>query len=236
MADAIETPKTERRVLAPENVEMRVVRAADGTPTQLEGYGAVFNKESVDFGNWVEVIAPGAFTNSLKTSDVRGLVNHDSNLLLGRTPKTLHLTEDDKGLRFTIDLPNTQTGRDTAESIDRGDITGCSFSFTTREDSWRQEEDGREIRTLVEIDTLYDVGPVTFPAYPDTEVATRSLEKAREQREEDEIRPESGQNTSEPDTTQADKNRRALAAAKARSKELAKLSVDEHVRRKLAEK
>ena len=224
MADATATPPTERRVLAPENVEMRVVRADDGTPTQLEGYAAVFGKESVDFGGWVEIIAPGAFANSLKTSDVRALVNHDSNLLLGRTPKTLRMSEDDKGLRFTVDLPNTQTARDTAESIDRGDITGCSFAFTTKEDSWRQEDD-REVRTLVEVDTLFDVGPVVYPAYPDTSVAARSLEKVREERD-----------VPQPDPDQSEQNRAALAAARAKTKELAQLSVDAHIRRKRNQK
>ena len=168
----------EVRVLSvSEDIELRVEMRA-GKPI-LAGYAARFNKDSVDLGGFVERIKPGAFKNAVAKSDVRALKNHDPNLILGRTKnKTLTLTENTKGLKFEVNLPDTQTGRDVAEEVRRGDISGCSFAFTTMADSWHLE-DGRQVRELVEVDTLFDIGPVTYPAYTDTTVAVRSLEQFR---------------------------------------------------------
>lgn len=164
----------ERRIIPNEDVELRVIRD-DGKPAKLTGYAAVFNKESLDLGGFVEVIKPNAFASSLKGSDVRALRNHDPNLLLGRnTAGTLRLEENNKGLKFELDLPDTELGRDTAEAVGRGDLSGCSFGFTTKTDSWH-EQDSKTVRELVEIEQLYDIGPVTYPAYPDTTLALRSL-------------------------------------------------------------
>jgi phage head maturation protease len=81
------------------------------------------------------------------------------------------------GLKFEIDPPDTSTGRDTVTEIKRKDITGCSFSFTTEEDDWKYLKDGSVERTIVKVGELFDIGPVTYPAYPDTTVAARSMEK-----------------------------------------------------------
>ena len=193
----------ERRVLPTEDVELRVERDSEGKPTKITGYAAVFNKNSVNFGGLVEQIKPGAFANTLKSSDVRALVNHDSNLLLGRTKSgTLRMTENSKGLKFEVDLPNNNAARDAAESIDRGDMDGCSFAFRIVADEWREGKDGDpDLRTVVEVDPLFDVGPVTYPAYPDTSVAVRSHEQWKETRANDgvvvgeagEITPESNE-------------------------------------------
>lgn len=178
-SDSIKNPgKIELRVLPTDDVELRVERAADDKPAKLTGYAARFNKDSLDLGGFVERIRPGAFTKTIGTSDVRALVNHDENLLLGRTKSgTLRLVENERGLKFEIDLPDTQTAKDTAASIERGDMDGCSFSFRTITDEWHKGKDGQpDTRTLIEIDPLYDVGPVTYPAYPDTSVAVRSFD------------------------------------------------------------
>ena len=165
--------KMETRYLPFEDIEMRVETDDDGK-SKLSGYAAVFNRDSVDLGGFIERIMPEAFKESLKSSDVRALFNHNPDHVLGRnTAGTLRMAENSKGLKFEVDLPDTQIARDVATSVERGDISGCSFSFTTREDVWRTV-DGQEIRELIEIDTLFDVGPVSFPAYPDTTVAARS--------------------------------------------------------------
>jgi phage head maturation protease len=83
------------------------------------------------------------------------------------------------GLVTEIDPPDTTTGRDIIEEIRRKDITGMSFSFTTAEDDWKYPEEGIVERTIIKIGELFDVGPVTFPAYPDTNVAVRSLDEYR---------------------------------------------------------
>lgn len=168
----------ERRVINPEDVELRV---SDGDDPKITGYAAKFGKWSVDLGGFTEKIRAGAFDKALEDSDVRALKNHDPSLLLGRSSsKTLRLSTNTVGLQFELDVPNTTTGRDVVEEIRRKDISGCSFSFTTAEDDWKYNEDGTVQRTIIKIGELFDVGPVTYPAYPDTTVAVRSLDAFKE--------------------------------------------------------
>jgi HK97 family phage prohead protease len=162
----------ERRVI---QCELRLEERAD-RPPMLVGYAAVFGKRSVDLGGFTEEVAPGAFAKSIRSDDVVAAVNHDSSLILGRTSaKTLALSEDENGLRMEIDLPDTSVGRDIAVTVKRGDMKGASFKFRTISDDWKML-DGNPHRTLIEA-KLYDVGPVTFPAYPDTSLAMRSLQE-----------------------------------------------------------
>lgn len=115
-------------------------------------------------------------------SDVRALLNHDPNIVLGRTKSgTLRLKMDDIGLAYEIDIPDTQAGRDLAYSIKRGDISQSSWGFSlngNEDDDWTRDADG-EHRVLNRIRRVWDVSPVTFPANPDTTVAKRSLEAAQ---------------------------------------------------------
>lgn len=170
----------ERRFVGSEASGIEVRKVAD-LPATLSGYAAVFYRADdpgTEYGLWagaVERIMPGAFDKAIEGDDVRALFNHDSNYLLGRTTSgTLRLSVDKIGLRYDIDLPDTQVGRDTATSADRGDISGSSFAFAIRESGaeWRREN-GIEIRELRELE-LFDVSPVTFPAYKSTTVAVRS--------------------------------------------------------------
>jgi hypothetical protein len=155
--------------------ELRAIEGENGL-RKITGYAAVFNKLSDDLGYFREKIQPGAFRNTLKADDVRALWNHDSNYILGRNRSgTLSLSEDDHGLKIEIDPPDAQWARDLMTSIERGDVDQMSFGFRTITDSW-QLVDGEDIRTLIEV-KLFDVSPVTFPAYPDTEVGLRSLEE-----------------------------------------------------------
>jgi len=193
--------RAERRVITTDDVELRVVGEGK-EPKKIVGYAARFNKDSEDMG-FIERIAPGAFAKALDKSDVRALKNHDPNLILGRTAnQTLALLENKIGLKFEVEPPDTATGRDTLAEVKRGDITGASFAFTVAEggDSWT-EKNGRYLRTITEVDQLFDVGPVTYPAYPDTAVAARSLEAFKaEQDTEPEPEPEPEPET-EPDAT-----------------------------------
>lgn len=162
-------------------LELRASDGADGKPKSpgtIVGYTAVFDRFSQDLGGFREKIAPGAF-RGVVSQDVRALVNHDPNLLIGRSkPGTLRMSEDDLGLRVEIDLPDTQLGRDTAELVRRGDLDGMSFSFVADRDEWDYRTNPPE-RTLVSIRDLYDVGPVAYPAYTDTSAAMRSLEASK---------------------------------------------------------
>ncbi len=145
----------------------------------IMGHAAVFNKKSELLGSWMpfrEKVAPGAFKDTIATDDIRALWNHNPDHVLGRNKAgTLRLREDDQGLAVEIDPPDAQWARDLCASIERGDISQMSFGFDCLTDSW-DLEDGEDMRTLGKV-KLYDVSPVTFPAYPDTDVATRSLEE-----------------------------------------------------------
>lgn len=173
--------------------KVQISRRADG-PSRLEGYAAVFYRESdkaTEYELWpglIERVMPGAFDRALRErQDVRALFNHDASAVLGRTgPGTLRLNVDDVGLRYEIDLPDTQAGRDVATSVERGDVTGSSFSFAPHAVTWKDMPD-MTIRELTDVD-LYDVSPVTFPAYEGTSVAARSESGVDELRAEYEKR------------------------------------------------
>ena len=166
------------------------LRLADEEAPKLVGYAAKYGIKT-DIGWFIEKIRAGAFDDALETSDVRALKNHNPDLLLGRTSSgTLRLDTNNVGLRFAIDAPDTTTGRDTVEEVRRGDLAGCSFSFTVAEDEWKHFDDKPSERTIVKIGRLYDIGPVTFPAYEDTTVGVRSLEQFQQNQQSDIGAPE----------------------------------------------
>jgi HK97 family phage prohead protease len=149
---------------------------------KLVGYAARFYDPKdagteYDIGYFIERIDPGAFDEALKDGeDVRALFNHDSDIVLGRSVAgTLRLEVDKLGLRYEIDLPDTTAARDLKTSIERGDISGSSFAFEVKSQTWTEEPE-RFIRTINDVH-LFDVGPVTYPAYSATEVDARSLEE-----------------------------------------------------------
>lgn len=150
----------------------------------VAGYGAVFNSETVIGGAFREVILPGAFKRAV-SGDVFSFFNHDQSKVLGRTKSgTLRLVEDDNGLHYDVDLPDTSAARDLRVSMDRGDVDGSSFMFDIPQggDEWDFSGDGLPLRTIREAN-LYEVGPVTMPAYPDATAGLRSLNEERAKRE-----------------------------------------------------
>lgn len=178
-------------------------RSHDGKQTRtIEGYGAVYYN-SADPGtqfelwqNTFERIMPGAFDNAIKQDDVRSLFNHDSNIVLGRnTSGTLSLSLDGKGLRYQVTPPDTQLIRDQVLTpIERGDVSGSSFMFVPTRVAWVEEKrtDGAmiEIRQIEEV-KLWEVGPVTFPAYESaTSQARNANELERLKAERDQMKAE----------------------------------------------
>jgi HK97 family phage prohead protease len=193
------TMNIERRSLAIDEVESAVPllavesrSAEDGSEQEyIVGYAAKFGVTSLDLGDFIERIDPGAFgivaerRGRKKPLETRALWNHDANYPLARYPGTLSMSVDDVGLRYEFPVPDTTYGRDIASNIRAGIVKGSSFSFTVPSggDAW-SVEDGRSVRTIQRIDSLLDVGPVTFPAYPDADVkvAQRSYDKFLQQR------------------------------------------------------
>lgn len=165
------------------DVELRAAPEGSKSPGALVGYAAVFGKLSLDLGLFREQLSPGCFADALRTDDVRALVNHNEDKLIGRNRAgTLRMAEDEIGLRFEIDLPNTTVGHETAENVRLGNMTGCSFTFSTDVDQWDMSG-AIPIRTVVKVRQLWDVGPVTYPAYDQTSVACRSFGEAKRQHE-----------------------------------------------------
>ena len=181
----------ERRCLAfdecPE-AELTIETRANGTQV-LTGYAAVYNRFSLPLreggSQFREIILPGAFDKVLNRqrgkSDVVALLNHNPDLILGRSASgTLELTSDDKGLRYTVVPPDTQVGRDTMELVRRRDLKGSSFAFGLepgKGDRWTSDEQGA-VREVREVSSLVDVSVVLTPAYPASSVtvAQRSYE------------------------------------------------------------
>ena len=156
------------------SMAVRELRADDDN--QIVGYAAVFDANA-DLGYFEERIKPGAFKRAIKEKqDVRALWNHDPNFVLGRTKSgTLKLSEDKEGLRIKIDPPDTQTARDLVTSIRRGDVDSMSFAFRAVKESWTERKDELPLRELEDVD-LFDISPVTYPAYQETSVGLRSAE------------------------------------------------------------
>lgn len=145
----------------------------EGEKRVIEGYAAVFNSLSVViYSMFRERIAPGAFAATLG-DDIRALWNHNTDFPLGRTKNnTLRLVEDDAGLKVAIEPPATQLARDFVTSIERGDVDQMSFAFNALDETWDELEDGTVVRTLLKV-RLFEVSPVTFPAYQATSVGVR---------------------------------------------------------------
>ena len=186
------TSERESRFLSA-SVELRKAENDESDAiNRVFGYAAKFNLESENLGNdeyqFREIILPGAFDDVLN-DDVRALVNHDSSLILARSKNgegSLRIGVDGVGLWYEFEAPDTQVGRDLVTSIKRGDIDQSSFSFKVGKDGQKWEEtkdgDGPTIikRTITKVARLFDVSPVTYPAYPDATVALRSLTEFQE--------------------------------------------------------
>lgn len=181
-----------------QNIEIRkigTVRAASETrsivdgeemPDSFGGIAAVVNTVT-DMGWYEEIIMPGAFDDAIADPelDCRCLFNHEEELILGRTKsKTCEVFVNPQGAleyKYSADYKNplhVQVGR----SIMRGDISQSSFAFTIAEYSWAKSEkygDGY-LRKIIKIGKLYDVSPVTYPAYEETSSEARKSDLMQE--------------------------------------------------------
>lgn len=163
--------------------EASEIRAENGDgDATLVGHAAVFDTLSLEMWGFREKIAPGAFADTIGKDDIRALWNHEPSMVLGRVAAgTLDVAEDKRGLAVRIKPPDTQAGRDAVTSISRGDVSQMSFGFRVLEDSWETDADDPSllIRTVEKVQ-LWEVSPVTFPAYPDTDIGKRDVEGALE--------------------------------------------------------
>ncbi len=160
-------------------LEVRSTGELSSTGRTLQGFAVLYNSET-RLGGFTEVIRKGAFRKSLESgANIRALYHHQGDALLGTTKAgTLRLRDEARGLAFELDLPNTTHGRDLAELVRRGDVSGCSFGFRVREggDRWHDRGDGDMLRELLDVD-LHEITMTAAPAYVDTSVALRTRPK-----------------------------------------------------------
>lgn len=152
-------------------IERRAFTEVRAAGRRLEGYAATFGSLANIAGGYQERIAPGAFRSALG-DDVLAMLDHDPGKVLGRTRSgTLRLNEDSRGLVFSLDLPETQAGRDVLALAERGDLGGMSFGFLVPEggESWQGNTRTLNIIGLKEISVVS-----AWPAYPDTSLALRA--------------------------------------------------------------
>ena len=198
----MEKGKKELRMLP--MAELRVAEN-DGGGSYIEGHAAVFDSWSETLGGilpFKEIVRKGAFNESIGKDDIRALFNHDPNYVLGRNSAgTLELVEDEVGLRVRITPPDTTWAKDLQASIRRGDITQMSIGFIVEEDKWSTENgiDTREIHKV----QLFDVSPVTFPAYTATDVGVRAMEEYNGYKAEQRSKAEAAEKTAEKAKQQA---------------------------------
>jgi uncharacterized protein len=163
----------ERRMIT--DTEFRIL--GDGAESmRIDGHPAVFNR-SADLGFFIERMAPGAFTRTIQEDDVRALINHDPNLLLARKGAgTMILSEDQQGLRTEVDVAPTSYGKDLLVNMRLKNINQGSIGFIARGQKVTKQ-DGNWVRELTDV-KLRDAGPVTFPAYNETDYSARSFDAA----------------------------------------------------------
>ena len=131
-----------KRTMRTDCAELRVREAEGDTPSRtITGYAILFDSPSAplwsdDESEAREVIAPEAITKEvLDGCDIKFTMYHDRQLILGRSNKgagTLEYFVDEKGVGFNLELPKSPNGDEALELVSRGDISGCSFAFTTR--------------------------------------------------------------------------------------------------------
>lgn len=174
-------PEPERRSVCFDRVAIRGRTDSLG----FKGHAALYGSRTwigpPKFGFWEE-IAKGAFTRAVTEDDVRFLIDHDTQKVLARSSNgTLRLAEDRKGLAVDADMADVSYARDLAVLLERGDISEMSFAFVPATEEWSRLKDGTDLRRIVDIETLYDVSAVTFPAYDGTDASLRAVEARRKE-------------------------------------------------------
>lgn len=187
MKESIQMPDRELRA-SPAQLSLRMgsgLTKAEGCGV-LRGYGALTGIRSINLGAasepYFEVFAPGVFADVVG-QDVRALVNHDANLILGRSrpadghlfawDRSLWIASDSRGLAFELSVPDTSAGRDLCESIRRGDVDQCSIAFEVSAGGERWERvkvDGKwaVVRTITKLSRLFDLSVVTYAKFETT--------------------------------------------------------------------
>jgi uncharacterized protein len=155
----------------------------EGQANNVIGHGVVYDRRSEDLGGFVEIVRKGAFDKALESGDeIKSFYNHDPSMVLATTSSEppLKIRNNKANLSYEAEIPNTSYGKDLAENLRRKNVTGSSFAFTVTDDDWFKEKDGTVVREIKEA-KLFELGPVTNPAYLPTTAAVRSLKNQKEE-------------------------------------------------------
>lgn len=160
-------------------------RKDDDGNAYIEGLGIVFNELSEDLGGFQERILPEAI-EGVDLSDVYSFINHDPNLIMGRTKSgTMEVEVKSDGVHYRVKPPKSALTY--IENIQRGDIDGSSFSFRIAQDgdSWEDRDGQVPLRTIKKFSAIKEIGAVVGPAYTMTssDVALRNLDEWRKSQE-----------------------------------------------------
>lgn len=169
--------KLRKRLVNNSKIELR--NAMDDESSKLIGYGIVYGQRTKIYSDLYEIIHPGAASDYLATNpDIRCALNHSMDHIFGRSKSgTASFVEDEFGVRYEVEPPDTQWSKDAMESIKRGDIDGSSFTFYVSEGNEKvtRQKDGSFLREIFKLDVIGEMGPVSYPAYEGTSAYARSL-------------------------------------------------------------
>jgi HK97 family phage prohead protease len=155
----------------------RITFGATGTMTgnTLEGVAHTYGTRAAQGSGYVE-FAPGSFKQALRKADVRAFVNHNTDLILGRTTSgTVRLSDEADGLHYAIDLPETSYAADLKAVVARGDVTEMSFGILPGAMKVLRADDGRQVQLHTQVKELFDISPTALPAFTSTSVELHSM-------------------------------------------------------------
>ena len=181
--------KIEMRTVDVDNVELRAITEGEEKQEYVDGLGVVYDREVEVWHKYYEKIRAGAFTKCLSKAgvEVKSYFNHNQNYVLSTTRSNPRLVLEDTadGLIFRSPIPNTTYGRDLVENLRRKNVRGASFSFTVPKggDIVTRDENDCYHREIIEA-VIYEIGPVTNPAYHQTKANVRSAEELMAEFEE----------------------------------------------------
>lgn len=165
----------EVRCIDIENIEVRESEKGN----KITGYALKWNKLSEEMQGFREKFDKGAFSESISKNNVLAFWNHNRDVILGSTrAKTLSLTEDQKGLKFDIEMPDTTAANDLRKLIKRGDVKGVSFGFMSNVEEW--DTDTEPYTRTIKKAELFEISPTHSPAYPQTWVSARNKDENNE--------------------------------------------------------
>ena len=169
----------ERRIYQVPDIDYRVDGEGDERQPVVSGLGVPYGSETVIGDMWREEFVDGAFREAIAEDDIRSLFNHDPSIIFGRNQAgTLDLEETPRGVVYTARPDVNPTTEGPLRNIERKEVTGSSFGFAVRnskDEEWLESDDGKLPLRRIFKARMFDIGPVTFPAYPQTDAVVRSL-------------------------------------------------------------